>query len=86
MWRIGRFTHNGRNYLNPQEFPNIKGLNVTAVSGIINDTNTRFEMIEMLANLSLDGIPIECEFKKGLKSVYSQFAILSVQPAPDNNG
>ena len=88
MWRIGSFTDGGHEYNTGDQLDRIEGLN----AGLLSREpvgNTYTETIQIFANRTLNGTPIECMFEFAnipASRRYSKFALLTVTEVSTEEG
>ena len=88
MWRIGSFTDGGHEYNTGDQLDRIEGLNADLLSSEHVD-KIYTETIQIFANRTLNGTPIECMFEptNNLASRrYSKFALLTVTEVSTEEG
>jgi len=87
-WRIGSFTDEGHEYNVGDQLDRIQGLDADLLSSE-RDGKIYTETIQIFANRTLNGTPIECMFEPVNPQSprrYSKFALLTVTEATTEEG
>ena len=87
-WRIGCFTDEGNEYNTGDQLDRIQGLDADLLSSE-RDGKRYTETIQIFANRTLNGTPIECMFEPDNTQsprIYSKFALLRVTQVTTEEG